>query len=67
MSEESATYLSYLLRIWREEQNGEHIWRASLESAQTQECLSFGQIEELFGFLRDRTGSSIASERKEEN
>jgi hypothetical protein len=33
MSDASATYLSYLLRLWREEQNDKYVWRASLESA----------------------------------
>ena len=62
MSDESATYLSYLLRLWREEQNGTHVWRASLESAQTRERSSFSQIEELLGFICERTGTLTTEE-----
>jgi hypothetical protein len=52
MSDASATYLSYLLRLWREEQNDKYVWRASLESAQTRAQHNFATLDELIAFLR---------------
>ena len=68
--EEWADYLSYLLRLWREDDGGgEHregaepdqaggkaVWRASLESVRTGERQSFASLEELFDFLREQVG-----------
>ncbi len=52
------TYLSYLLRLWREERGEKIVWRASLESVQTGEKRSFGTIDDLFRFLREQTETS---------
>ena len=61
-----ADYLSYLLRLWRvndalvEETNGAEkaLWRASLESARTGERWGFGNLEELFDYLRAQASTS---------
>ena len=52
---EQSDYRSYLLRLWREddEDNG---WRASLESSRTGERRGFARLDDLFGFLRQQTG-----------
>jgi hypothetical protein len=68
--EEQADYLSYLLRLWREDDGGgghredaepdqaggKAVWRASLESVRTGERRSFASLEELFDFLREQAG-----------
>jgi hypothetical protein len=54
MSEEPAMYHSYLLRLWRSSQ-GNAVWRASLESAQSGERLAFADLESLFAFLEAQT------------
>jgi hypothetical protein len=63
MDEERPGYLSYLLRLWREENlkapgADEAIWRASLESARTGEKKTFASLDDLVSFLREQTGKS---------
>ena len=67
---EQPDYLSYLLRLWRvnddgtfhredgesEHAGGKGVWRASLESVRTGERRSFASLEELFEFLREQVG-----------
>ncbi|MBN1812132.1 MAG: hypothetical protein JXA14_09880 [Anaerolineae bacterium] len=52
MVKEQPGYISYLLRLWREGA----AWRASLESTRTGELRAFASLDELFDFLRERTG-----------
>ena len=64
MNTKRQQYLSYLLRLWRENDSvGAHgietaLWRASLESPQAGERQGFASLEELFAYLRRETGSS---------
>lgn len=44
-------YLSYLLRLWREEGGNLPVWRASLESPRTGERYGFASLDALFNFL----------------
>ena len=67
---EQADYLSFLLRLWRMPHDetvccceGELCrgvdrpgWRASLERPQTSERLGFGNLDDLFDFLRAQVG-----------
>jgi hypothetical protein len=59
-------YLSYLLRLWQESGGGElpgddaPLWRASLESPQSDERLGFASLRELYAFLEEEMGSSSA-------
>ena len=41
MLEEQESYVSYLLRLWKHEEQGQPVWRASLESTSTRERLYF--------------------------
>ena len=41
MGEARRGYLSYLLRLWQADADGELVWRASLESPHTGERLGF--------------------------
>jgi hypothetical protein len=63
MPNEQSKYLSYLLRLWRENDDekphhctGEAVWRASLENALTGRRHGFHCLNELFTFLRRETG-----------
>jgi hypothetical protein len=73
MNKMQPEYLSYLLRLWRENDgegaNGVEtaLWRASVERPQAGERQGFASLEELFAFLRKETSSgSPQSERPEE-
>jgi hypothetical protein len=51
-------YISYLLRIWRLENDEEstsseqNFWRVSLESTQTRKQVHFASLEEMLIFLK---------------
>jgi hypothetical protein len=66
MDKEQPDYLSYLLRLWREENHGEGpgtdkaVWRASLESAHTGEKRTFATLSDLFDFLQNQTDTQPA-------
>jgi hypothetical protein len=55
MPSEQPDYLSYLLRLWREDGKGSTDWRASLESALTGKRYVFPSLMELFAFLQRQT------------
>jgi hypothetical protein len=63
MDDEPPDYHSYLLRLWRTSRDGNAIWHASLESAQTGEQRGFADLASLVAFLEQQTGSgSIPNE-----
>ena len=45
-----AGYCAYLVRLWQE--SPATPWRASAQSAQSEETVRFADVEELFAFLR---------------
>jgi hypothetical protein len=51
-------YLSYLLRLWLVEENGNNVWRASLEVTHSGEKHGFASLESLFAFLEEQTLSN---------
>ena len=55
MTSEQPDYLSYLLRLWREDGEEPTNWRASLESALTGKRHVFPCLMELFAFLERQT------------
>ena len=59
------TYLSYLLRLWREERDDEIVWRASLESVQTGERRHFADVDQLYAHLSARIGLAPPNGLKE--
>jgi len=61
MGKKQTHYISYLLRVWRANGNGEVTWRASLESPHTGERLGFANLDELFSFLRQQTDEGTNS------
>ena len=79
MDKEEPVYFSYLLRIWREDDNEmlypvdeapdyterKQIWLASLESSLGGQRQGFANLEALFAFLRRQTGTVSGSKSKE--
>jgi hypothetical protein len=57
MSEGQRRYISYLLRLWQIESQGQLVWRASLEEARTGERCGFPDLEALFAYLREQTAA----------
>jgi hypothetical protein len=57
MDTEKATYRSFLLRLWQVEQNGDWIWRCSLEETGTGLNHNFVNLDALFGYLSAETGA----------
>ena len=55
MIKKPPAHRSYLLRLWRAERDGQPIWRASLESAQTEERRTFADLAALCAFLVEQT------------
>ncbi len=53
--DEHGSYVAYMLRLWRVGDNDGPAWRASLESPDTAERLTFPNLESLFSFLSDKT------------
>jgi hypothetical protein len=65
MSQEQPPYLSYLLRLWPADADGETVWRASLESGLMDQHLGFASLDELFDFLRQCTEVFESNEGEE--
>lgn len=58
MTEERPGYQSYLLRMWRvEEERGDVAWRATLEQPRDGKHFAFPNLDAAFEFLRDRVDS----------
>lgn len=55
MSGKKTHYLSYLLRLWETSNDGEQIWRASLESPGSGKRRGFADLAELIDFLYQQT------------
>jgi hypothetical protein len=55
-------YLCYLLRLWQasagDPPSNPPLWRASLESPQTDARLGFASLQDLFAFLGKETGTT---------
>jgi hypothetical protein len=53
-------YASFLLRLWRTQEDGQFVWRASLESTVEGERLNFPRLEALLAFLEAQFSSRSA-------
>jgi hypothetical protein len=65
MKTEKATYRSFLLRLWQVEQNGDWIWRCSLEETGTGRHRKFVDLQALFGYLYAETGAPPLTQEEE--
>jgi len=59
---QTKNYLSYLLRLWQEELDGQRVWRASLESVHDGRRLGFASVQRLTAFLTEQTASKDREE-----
>jgi hypothetical protein len=65
MAQERPAYLSYLLRLWRVDDDDESsgrgtvVWRASLQSAHTGERQTFASLDDVVDHLREQMGASL--------
>ena len=57
--QQQEAYQSYLLRMWQEDIDGEPVWRASLEHAQTAELRHFANAKDLLRYLGDLVSSGM--------
>jgi hypothetical protein len=57
-------YVSYLLRLWRENSGDLQLWRASLEKPQTGYRLGFACLADLFAFLEKETGAQTLTSQQ---
>jgi hypothetical protein len=64
MMTEQPGYLAYLLRLWRVNDDGKAVWRASLESPHTGERHGFANLERLFAFLEEKTAELAQGEEQ---
>ncbi|MFQ5400196.1 MAG: hypothetical protein ACE5E7_11435 [Anaerolineae bacterium] len=55
MREPEGVYLAYMLRLWRAEQDGRPVWRASVESPYTGERQGFSDLGQFIQFLEEIT------------
>jgi hypothetical protein len=55
LSESADDYQSYLPRLWKDEDDEQADWRASLEDSSSGEIEGFQDLQGLFESLRDRT------------
>jgi hypothetical protein len=65
MSNQQPEYLSYLLRMWRVQEDGGATWRASLERPGNHDRHTFTSLEAAFDFLRQRAGEAESPGRPE--
>jgi hypothetical protein len=54
LSGEKRGYKSYLLRLWETSENGQRVWRASLEPPGSRQRQGFASLEALFAFLEEQ-------------
>ena len=52
MRKRQTSYLSYLLRLWRDEAGPTEPWRASLQCSLTDQRRGFANLNELFEYLQ---------------
>jgi hypothetical protein len=65
MEPERPHYLSYLLRLWRNDGELKTAWRASLDSSLTGKRRSFASLDDLLAFLRRQTGAGCEADGDE--
>ncbi len=67
MNETQRGYVSYLLRLWQAQDNGDWVWRATLECSQTGRRWAFTNLDGVLTFLRAQTSElSVDQGNREE-
>jgi len=60
MNEPHRGYFSYLMRLWQAQDNGEWVWRASLECSQSGQRRFFANLDDLLMFVSAKTSELSA-------
>jgi hypothetical protein len=60
VTDETIGYRSYLLRLWCAREEGQGVWRASLQDPQSGERISFATVEALFAYLQEQLEKGAA-------
>jgi hypothetical protein len=61
-------YLSYMLRMWRtRDNNGEAVWRASLEEPGSHHTESFGDTDAMFTFLQSQLSIEMPGDHAQQD
>jgi hypothetical protein len=55
MGRETRAYFSYLLRLWKADENDETVWRCSLQEVHTGKVRGFATLSDLDCYLQSRT------------
>ena len=55
MDDSQRRYRAFLLRIWQERNQGEWVWRASLEDPHGNVRVGFSSLERLSAYLKEQT------------
>ena len=63
METRAPTYLSFMLRLYRVDDEEEPLWRMSLESSLTRERVVFASLRGLFAFLQQQMGMVSGADR----
>ena len=63
MAARERRYLSFLLRLWRINQNSNETWRASLEDPRTGEQRGFASLDLMMEFLLEQLQQTAGDEQ----
>lgn len=66
MANKHDDYASYLLRLWQAEDDGQIVWRASLEDTRKADRRNFPNLAALMAFLQAKFGPTTRSEATHE-
>ncbi len=56
-------YISYLMRLWQVQSQGQVVWRATLESPLTGKVIAFPDLQSLFAYLENQIVAAETTER----
>jgi len=63
MNAEPRRYVSYLLRLWQTQSDGQSAWRASLEDPHSGRRRGFAGLAELLAYLEQEIARVVRDER----
>lgn len=63
MDQERLHYISYLLRMWQVQSQGQAVWRATLEFPLTGKVIGFADLDSLFAYLENQIDAAETTER----
>lgn len=64
MDQERLRYISYLLRMWQVQSQGQAVWRATLEFPLTGKVIGFADLDSLFTYLENQAKAGASGGRQ---